>query len=337
MEIGNIDLDKHVLIVAEVGNNHEGDFALAERLIELAARAGAGAVKFQTIIPEKLVSPDQEARIAQLNKFRFTYAQFRQLKKKADQQNILFLSTPFDFESVEFLNEIVPAFKISSGDNDFFPLLEVVALTGKPAILSSGLATFDEIKTAKEFIENIWKQHGITQEMAILHCVSSYPTSPSDANLRCIETLKQLGVTVGYSDHTMGIEAAVLSVALGARIIEKHFTLDKNCSDFHDHKLSADPEDMASLVKKVREASVLLGNGKKAPAPGELAVLEKTRRSIVACRFLPKGHCITREDLGWTRPMKGLKPGQESLILHKTLKRDISAGAVILPEDVMDS
>lgn len=194
----------------------------------------------------------------------------------------MFLSTPFDIESAHFLNDLVPAFKISSGDNNFFPMIDVIARTGKPIILSAGLTDMKQITLSKDFIQEIWRELGINQEMAVLHCVASYPVPPQEANLLAITQLrKQLGVTIGYSDHTIGIEAAVLSVALGARIIEKHFTISKSHSDFHDHLLSADPHEFAQLVKRVREAVELLGDGEKRLQAGEKDMVGKVRRSIV--------------------------------------------------------
>jgi len=335
MKIGNWDLNQNILIVAEIGNNHEGSYALAEEMIGLAAKAGAGAVKFQTIIPERLVSPSQKDRILQLQKFRLRYDEFEKLSKVAERENVLFLSTPFDIESAQFLEPLVPAFKISSGDNNFFPLIDVVARTGKPIILSSGLMDMKQITKARDFIQNIWREQGIKQEMAVLHCVASYPAPPQEANLLAIRQLRdRLGVTVGYSDHTLGIEAAVLSVALGARIIEKHFTLDKNYSEFRDHQLSADPQELTLLVRRVREAVELLGDGKKRLQNSEQESLDKMRRSIVASRDLNQGTILQWEDLTWLRPSGGLAPGHEEEIVGRMLTRFIPTGEYILLEDL---
>ena len=334
MKIGHVDLNKDVLIIAEIGNNHEGSYALAEEMIGLAAQAGAGAVKFQTIVPNRLVSATQNARVQQLERFRLSYDEFEKLSKVAEQENILFLSTPFHLESARFLEPLVPAFKIASGDNNFFPLIEVIAGTGKPIIMSTGLMNLTEIVQSKDFIERIWHENGIQQELALLHCVVSYPTAPNDANLLAIKQLQKLGVTVGYSDHTIGIEAAVLSVALGARIIEKHFTIAKDYSDFHDHRLSADPQDMAQLVQRVKQALELLGDGEKSLPDCERKVISKVRRSIVASRNLAKGTVLTWDDITWVRPATGLAPGREEEILGKTLIRTVEQGEMILPDDL---
>lgn len=336
MKIGDLDLNKDILIIAEIGNNHEGSYALAEEMIGLAAKAGANAVKFQTIVPDKLISVKEKSRIQQLEKFRLSYAEFEKLSKVAEQEKILFLSTPFDIESARFLNPLVDCFKISSGDNDFFPLIEVIARTGKPVILSSGMADIKQIRTTKNFIERIWKNKNIKQELAILHCVVNYPTDLANANLLAIRQLRELGVTVGYSDHTIGIEAAVLSVALGARIIEKHFTISKDYSGFRDHQLSADPAEFSELVKRVKDAVKILGDGKKRILDSERPMVQKVRRSIAASRDLKKGTIIALSDIIWVRPGIGMRPGEERKILNKKLFKPVSKGTIILPKDVAD-
>jgi N-acetylneuraminate synthase/N,N'-diacetyllegionaminate synthase len=334
MKIGGIDLDRQVMIVAEVGNNHEGSFALAEEMIGRAAETGVNAVKFQTIVPEELISATQTERIKQLGKFRLSYKDFEKLARIANQEKVLFLSTPFDIESARFLDSLVSAHKIASGDNIFFPLLDVIARTGKPILLSTGLTDLDEIVHTKNFIFDIWNQLGIHQELAVLHCVSCYPTPASEANLLAISTLKELGTTVGYSDHTLGIEAAVLSVALGARIIEKHFTLDKEYSEFRDHRLAADPDELSLLVRWVRKAEQMLGTGEKDLAECEKESKETIRRSIAAKADLAFGTIIKWEHLRWVRPGNGLPPGEEKGLLGRVLKRSVKAGELLFPEDM---
>jgi N-acetylneuraminate synthase/N,N'-diacetyllegionaminate synthase len=336
MKIGGFDTGKEVLVVAEIGNNHEGSYTLAEELIGLAARAGAGAVKFQTIVPERLVSPANQARIQQLKRFQLSYEDFHRLSQVARRENILFLSTPFDIESALFLEPLVPAYKIASGDNNFLPLLETVAKTGKPIILSTGLASLEELRSTLKHLENCGRDVPGYQKPALLHCVVSYPTPPEEANLLAIRELQKLTPTVGYSDHTLGVEAAVLAVALGARIIEKHFTLDKNFSDFHDHRLSADPRDLAELVRRVKLASTLLGKEEKNLYNCEKANSMAVRRSIVARGPLRGGSVISPRDLTWVRPGGGLPPGEEGQLVGKVLARTVQAGDMILPEDVVE-
>lgn len=329
MKIANYDTEKKVFIIAEIGNNHEGSYTLAEEMIGKAAEVGACAVKFQTIVPEKLVSISQKDRIEQLKRFQLTYDEFERLSKVAKHENILFLSTPFDIESVRFLNSIVPAFKIASGDNNFFPLIDVIAQTGKPIIMSAGLMDLPEVRKTIDFILNIWNENAIDQDIAILHCVTSYPTALEEANLLAIKELQSLNVTVGYSDHTIGTEAAVLSVALGARIVEKHFTKDKNYSDFRDHQLSADPKEFSQLVERVENASKLLGQSRKTVQESEKIVMEKVRRSIVARKDLDGNTILTLDDISWVRPGGGLAPGNEKIVLGKRLKEKVAAGELI--------
>lgn len=334
MKIGNVDLERNILVIAEIGNNHEGDFDQACEMIKQAAKAGAGAVKFQTIVPDKLVSVNEHRRIEQLKRFQFSYEQYGRLAEVAKSQNVIFLSTPFDLQSVEALNPLVPAFKIASSDNNFYPLIEAVAKTGKPIILSTGLADHEQISLTESFIDKVWRKNNISQEMAILHCVTSYPTKPEEANLLAIRTLhEEFGGIVGYSDHTLGITAATLAVALGARIVEKHFTLDKNLSDFRDHQLSADPTDFKALVDNIEEVRKLLGDGSLNPRDSERQVMDQVRRSIVAGQDLEKGTRITLDHISWVRPGGGLAPGSEDQVVGRELLKSLVKGQFIKVED----
>lgn len=335
MIIDRFDTDKKVFIIAEIGNNHEGRFSLAKEMIVSAAKAGANAVKFQTIIPEQLVSASNKDRIKKLRQFQFSISQFRKLARKAAAEGIIFMSTPFDIKSVSLLRPLVPVFKIASGDNNHLPLIESIAETGKPILLSTGLIETEDVNKIKFFIYDIWRKNRVTQELAVLHCVSNYPTLVEDANLLAIRALyEQVGLTVGYSDHTIGIESAVLSIGVGARIIEKHFTLNKNFSDFRDHKLSADPHEFAELVQKVRAAEKMLGKKEKIISEAEREMTVQLRRSIAAKKDMKKGTVITIKDLAWVRPGVGLNPGLEDRLINKQLIRDIGKGEKILPEYV---
>ena len=333
MKIGTFDLREDILVIAEIGNNHEGSYTLAEEMIGLAAEAGAGAVKFQTIVPTRLVSAGQKERVRQLEGFRLTYEQFEKLAGVARKEGVLFLSTPFDLESARFLDSLVPAHKIASGDNTFYPLIQTVALTGKPVLLSCGGTDLEEIRRTRDFIRGVWQVNRIEQDMALLHCVISYPTPAEQANLLAVETLRQLEETVGYSDHTLGTQAAVLSVALGARIVEKHFTKDKRQSSFRDHQLSADPGEFSTMVEGIREAAVLLGKGTKGVLACEQDILPAVRRSVVAAADLPSGTRLDREHISWVRPGGGLPPGREEEVLGKVLNRPLKEGERIRVED----
>ena len=342
MKIGSFDLDREVLVVAEIGNNHEGNYGLAQELIGLAARAGAGAVKFQTIRAEQLVSPLDKDRMRTLKSFELTDDQFSSLAAAAREAGLLFLSTPFDLGGIRILEPLVPALKISSGDNTFYPLLEAAARTGKPLILSTGLADLHRIRYAKALIEKTWLETGrgdlAADGLALLHCVSAYPTPPAEANLAAIPRLRsEFGCTVGYSDHTLGLEAAVASVALGARIVEKHFTIDHNHSSFRDHQLSADPAQLAELVKRIKETVILLGDEEGRPGPSEMGAHDLVRRSIVAARDIPAGQTIAWPDLSWTRPGLGMAPGNEGLVLGRKAAKQIKVGEMITPDLLEES
>jgi N,N'-diacetyllegionaminate synthase len=327
MKIGKFDTKEKVLIIAEIGNNHEGDFELAKDMIDAAAEAGADAVKFQTIIPNQLVSLNETKRIQQFQNFSFDRDQFAELKAKADQKNIMFLSTPFALEVIDWLHPLVPAFKVASGDNDFWPLLEKVALTGKPIILSLGLGRIKDASKIVSFLNKVWLDAAIAYPgLALLHCMVSYPTPDDQANLLNIKKLNLENITPGYSDHTLGIKAAELAAACGARIIEKHFTLNKNQSNFRDHQLSADPAELKTLVQSIAKVEKLLGK-----TEDELATCEKENatavgRSIVSNRDISAGETILMSDISWVRPRVGFKPGEENLILGKKLSRSIKEG-----------
>ena len=327
MKIGNFDTAKKVLIIAEIGNNHEGDFERAKDMIDAAAESGADAVKFQTITPNRLVSITEQERIQQLKRFSFSRDQFEILKERADEKKVFFLSTPFDIEAVDWLNPLVPAFKIASGDNDFWPLLEKIASTGKPVILSLGLGKIKDATQITSFFKKVW--HDLEIEfpgLAFLHCVVSYPTPDDQANLRNIMKIECEQVTPGYSDHTLGIKAAELAVACGSRIIEKHFTLNKNQSDFRDHKLSADPSELKALVQAIADAEKFLGTSDDSIRVCEKQNATAVGRSIASNRNISIGETISIADICWVRPRKGLKPGEEQLIIGKKLTSPICEG-----------
>lgn len=326
---GTHDLNEKVMIVAEIGNNHEGDAGLAREMVIAAAEAGADAVKFQTIEPAKLVAADQTARIAQLGRFHLSNEIFEGLAETATAHGAMFLSTPFHLDAAEWLGGIAPGFKIASGDLTYTRLLETVAAAGKPILLSTGASTMDEIRAAKANIENVWAAAGTSPGLVLLHCTVSYPTAPQDANLSALPDLASLGTAVGFSDHTIGNEAAVLSVALGARVIEKHFTLDKNQSDFRDHQLSADPADMKALVEAVRRTETLIGSGGKRVLDCEAEVAPAVRRSVHAARDIAAGAVLGTDDTICLRPQGGVAPSGEAALAGRRAKAAIAAGTII--------
>ncbi len=335
MNIDPFNTNDKVLVVAEIGNNHEGDAGRAAELVRAAAECGVDAVKFQTVRAEQLVSRRETARFERLKSFELTDADFANLARLAHNLGLLFLSTPLHLEAVEMLSPLVDAFKIASGDNDFFPLLTAVARTKKPVVISTGASTLEQVEAAVACVQQEWLSLSHSGELAVLQCVSSYPTPPEQANLLAIPFLaERLGCTVGYSDHTLGIETCVLAVAAGARILEKHFTLDKQFSDFRDHALSSDPHEMRELVRRVRAAEKLLGRREKTIQPCEESMTAAIHRSIVATRNLKRGETLAVSDIKWIRPGNGLRPGHEQRIIGKKLTRDVAADDFLSSTDV---
>ena len=335
MKIDNFDFARQVLVIAEIGNNHEGDFDVARQLVVSAADCGVNAVKFQTFKSEYYVNKADTARFERLKSFELTFSEFEELSNLAHSYGLLFLSTPFDLVSATFLSNIVDVYKIASGDNTFYPLIKQVALTGKSMIVSTGISDVTQVKKTVEFIKQIWTDSNVTGQLALLHCVSSYPVPIAQANLRSIQFLSEnFEETVGYSDHTVGIEAPILAVALGAKIIEKHFTLDKNFSDFRDHQLSADPTEMKDLVNQIRFTTSMLGTKEKKVEKCEEDIVGVIRRSIVAGCDMAVGHCIEMSDLTWLRPGNGIPPGEERVLIGERLKRNISFGEQLSVEDL---
>jgi len=335
MKIENIDLDKEIMVIAEIGNNHEGSYALAEEMIGKASECGVHAVKFQTMIPEKFICSSDVKRVEQLKKFELSYNEFEKLAQYAKKAGVIFLSTPFDLETVDFLDTIVPAFKISSSDNTFLPLLKKVASKNKPVMISSGLAEVNEIKQAINIFNESWGIEKIKDRLAILHCVSNYPTIAADANLLSIKYIKEIfECSAGFSDHTLGIDASIFAASMGACIIEKHFTINKNYSSFRDHQLSADPSEMKMLVDKIKMLQDMLGSYSFQMQDSEKEIKPLIRRSIAAKRDLSNHYNITSEDIIWVRPGTGMQVGDEYLVIGKNTKKEIKAGELIQLTDI---
>lgn len=327
MKIGSFDTVSKVFIIAEIGNNHEGDEDTAARMIDAAAKAGADAVKFQTFKTDLFIAPSQEERYQRMQRFELSQDAFARLAERAKAAGLFFLSTPFDLPSAAFLEGIVDAMKVASGDNDFFPLIEAVAATDKPLIISTGLA--DE--TLIRFVDGLVRRQRAGRadpNYAFLHCVSAYPTQTKDANIAAVRSLATAfpNATPGYSDHTNGIAAAPLAVAAGARIIEKHFTLDRNFSDFRDHQLSADPSMMADIVAAIRQVEGTMGDGSLSPRAVEVEATAAIRRSIAAARDLNAGALIGPTDIMWIRPGDGYRPGEERFVLGRKLAGPMRKG-----------
>ena len=252
----------NVFIVAEAGNNHEGDFSIAKKLIDKASEAGADAIKFQTYDVDNFIDPKLKKSYEKFKKFSLSYEQFYELSKYCKKKKIIFFSTPFDLKSAIFLNKIQKIFKISSGDNNYTDLIKLVARFKKHLIISSGLSSLDGLKNVYKILKKI---RGKNLKLSFLHCVSSYPAPINQINLSNISLIKENfnDVNVGYSDHTIGTKVPLYAVLAGARIIEKHFTLDNKFSNFRDHALSLDPKNFRKMVDQIREAENILGEKKK--------------------------------------------------------------------------
>lgn len=337
MRIGACDTVERVLVIAEVGNNHEGDIGRAREMVAAAAEAGADAVKFQTYRTEHYVSAADPARFSLLKRFELSQDDFITLKLEADRQGILFLSTPFDLGSAHFLNELVPAFKIASGDNTFPQLLGCIAGFAKPVLLSCGLLSQNEICNSVALLRAEWAQRGVSPGLAVLHCISSYPAPEHEVHLNSMLPVAEAVAAVpGYSDHTLGTKAALLAVACGARIIEKHFTLDKQLSNFRDHQLSADPTEFKELMGLIRQAEVILGTTAKCLRTCETNIMPQVRRSAAMARSKPAGSALCHEDLTWVRPGGGFAPDSEASLIGRTLARNVSAFEVLHREMLED-
>ena len=309
----------NVFIVAEAGNNHEGDFSVAKKLIDKASESGADAIKFQTYNVDRYIDPKLKKSYERLKKFSLSYEQFFKLSKYCKKKGVIFFSTPFDLQSAIFLNKIQKIFKISSGDNNFKDLINLVARFNKHLIISSGLSRLDDLKNIYKMVKKI---RGKNLKLSFLHCVSSYPTPINQINLSNIRLIKENfnDVNVGFSDHTIGTKTPLYAVLAGARIIEKHFTLDNKFSNFRDHALSLNPKNFRKMVDQIREAESILGEKKKIVLPLEKENLISMRRSAYASRNLKKGEILRSKDIIYLRPGNGLNEEEVKKFLGKTIK-----------------
>ncbi|MDB2363217.1 N-acetylneuraminate synthase family protein [Candidatus Pelagibacter bacterium] len=303
MKTKNFDPKKKVFIIAEIGNNHEGNFQIAKKLINLAAKAGVDAVKFQTFKTEEFVRVEDFKRFNQLKKFELSYDQFEKLKNLSHKKKIKFISTPLDIHSSIFLNKHADIIKIASSDNNFFPLIDKVLKSKKPIIISTGMTNMLQVKQLLKYIEKKIGKRGCEKRVYLLHCVTSYPVENHFANLNSIKYLiKNTKQIIGYSDHTIGNEACIAAVAMGARIIEKHFTIDKNFSNFRDHALSADYIDLKKLVLSIRKVEKQIGKFNKNIQFPEKKLIQKVRRSAYAKKNIFISEKINSDNVIFLRP-----------------------------------
>jgi N,N'-diacetyllegionaminate synthase len=328
-------------VIAEAGVNHNGDLAVARALVDAAVAAGANAVKFQTFRAERLVTLEApkaeyqqrttgsgESQFAMLKRLELSERHHRDLMAYCEAQGILFLSTPFDETSADFLETLgVSAFKLPSGEITNLPFLQHVARKGKPIILSTGMATLAEVAQA---VDAIWQEGN--RALVLLHCVSNYPAEPADSNLRAMTTLRDaFGTLAGFSDHTMGDAIALASVALGASVVEKHLTLDRTLPG-PDHQASMEPDAFREMVRRIRDVEAGLGSGAKYPVASEAAVARVARKSLVAARAIPAGTVLGPEMIVIRRPGTGLAPDQLASVIGKRTVVDVQAGTLLTRE-----
>lgn len=326
-----------IFIIAEAGVNHNGNVELAYKLVDAAKAAGADCIKFQTFRSENLVTETaqkaeyqkettgEDSQLGMLKKLELSYNTFLQLKKYCDKVGICFLSTPFDLESITFLNTIsMPFWKIPSGEITNLPYLLALAKTGKPVVMSTGMCEVSEIQEAIMVLQ----QNG-TKEITLLHCNTEYPTPFTDVNLRAMQTMRDLfHLDVGYSDHTKGIEVPIAAAAMGATVIEKHFTLNRNMEG-PDHKASLEPEELKAMVDGIRHIELALGNGNKTPSPSEKKNIAIARKSIVARKAIQRGTELTDENLTVKRPGNGISPMKWFDVIGKKAIRDFEKDELI--------
>jgi N,N'-diacetyllegionaminate synthase len=328
-------------VIAEAGVNHNGSLDMALQLVDAAASAGADAVKFQTFRADQIVSPDApkaryqmrapgdtESQHDMLRRLELAPTAYRALAQRCAEKRLIFLSTPFDEESADLLEAIgVPAFKAPSGELTNLSFLRYLAHKGRPLIISTGMATLDDVRAAVDVVRGAG-----CHEFLLLHCVSNYPADPADVNLRAMESMATaFGVPVGYSDHTLGNEVPFAAVALGACVIEKHMTLDRSLHG-PDHRASAEPRELASLVAGIRGIEAAIGDGEKRPAASEIGTARVARRSLVAARAIPAGATLTAEMVVSRRPGTGMAPGRLGEVLRRRTLADIAAGTMLAPE-----
>lgn len=325
-------------IIAEAGVNHNGDLQLAHRLIEVAAAAGANAIKFQTFDADKLTSRSarqasyqrdntgvDESQYDMIERLELPLSAWAELYAACQAHNIVFMSTAFDETSADLLDELgMSLFKIPSGEITNPRLLQHIARKNKPMLISTGMANLGEVETAVQ-----WVQSAGSPEITLLHCVSAYPADPAEANLRAMQTIRQaFDLPVGFSDHTLGIAVPLAAVALGASVIEKHFTLDKTLPG-PDHKASLEPDELKTMIASIRTVESALGDGRKQPTPGEQDTAQVARRSLVAARDIAPDELITDELIAFKRPGTGLPPLLLQWVVGRRARVTIPADTLI--------
>lgn len=327
-----------VYIIAEAGVNHNGNLEFAKEMVDKAKESGADCIKFQTFVSKNIVSKSadkadyqkqhtdsSESQLQMLRKLELSFDNFIELKEYCKLREIVFLSTAFDFDSIDFLNELdMGIWKIPSGDITNLPYLIKIAKLNKPIILSTGMSTIKDIKVALIAL----RDNG-SGEITVLHCTTEYPTPYEDVNLRAMNTIKEeFNVPVGYSDHSKGIEIPIAAVAMGATVIEKHFTLNRNMEG-PDHKASLEPDELKAMVSAIRNVELAIGSKDKQPAESEKKNMAIARKSIIANRSIKKGEIFTEDNLTVKRPGNGISPMRWFELLGQTAMRDFEEDELI--------
>ena len=327
-----------VLVIAEAGVNHNGSVDLAFQLVDKAKEAGADIIKFQTFDAESISSRNaqkaeyqmtttgrKDGQLEMLKRLALTYDDFDKIRNYCLEKNIEFLSTPFDLRSIDFLRELGCRFwKIPSGEITNYPYLVKIAKTGMPIVMSTGMANLDEVKEAFKLL----KDNGCGK-ITLLQCTTEYPAPLEDVNLNAMLTLREaFGCDIGYSDHTPGIEIPIAAVAMGAKVIEKHLTLDRNMEG-PDHKASLEPDEFAQMVRCIRNVEKAMGNGIKKPSESEIKNINIARKSIIASRRISKGEILSEENITTKRPGNGISPMRWNDIIGKRAPRDFLGDELI--------
>ncbi|NFN92759.1 N-acetylneuraminate synthase [Clostridium botulinum] len=332
-----------VFIIAEAGVNHNGDINLAKKLVDMAVECGADAIKFQTFKAEESTGvfaqkasyqkendPINESQFEMIKKLELPFEAFKEIQTYCNRKEIMFISTPDGIESLNYLvNLDVPLIKIGSTEVTNYRFLKQISETFKPMILSTGMSTIGEIENALKVIYSTGNTN-----IELMHCISDYPTNIEDLNLRAMITMKNtFNINVGLSDHTLGFEGAIAAVALGAKHIEKHITLDRSMKG-PDHKASMPPLEFKQYVEYIRNTELLLGDGIKKPTEREMQIIKDARRSIVAAYDLKKGLIITDSMIEFKRPGYGIQPEMKDILIGRQLKRDLKKDEIIKWQDI---
>ncbi len=330
MKIFGKDLETDLVVVAEIGVNHEGDVETASKLLKLAADAGADAVKFQSYTPSRYASASDPARLDRVGGFWLSEEEHLRLAKEAAALVTPMFSTPLSEDVVPFLAEHFPAIKIASGDLTFEPVIRAAAATGKPVFLSTGLGSIEEVDQAVDWFRDEIGQEDIRDLLVVVQCVSAYPTPIEDASVRTAVFLgARYGTHIGYSNHVIGADACLAAVALGATFIEVHFTDDKYDREFRDHEISFDPDDLAAFLAQASRLRQSLGNFDKAVMPSEVANKDALRKGVVAAVDISEGTVLTPDMLMFARPATEISSTEIGAVIGKTLREKVAKGELI--------